>query len=69
MKRNGSFYPTKRSVSTGALGRPAATRFSRLRFGLLVLADAWPPVTAMLYMVLPLAEGCSTWQRMLVMVI
>lgn len=41
------------------------TRFSRIRFGLLVLVGAYPVITALLYLVLPLTGGWATWQRTL----
>ncbi len=44
--------------------RPAA-RFSRPRFALLVLAGAYPVITAILYAVIPLTVGWATWQRTL----
>lgn len=42
--------------------RPA-TRFSRPRFALLVLAGAYPVITAILYAVIPLTTGWAIWQR------
>lgn len=46
--------------------RLAATRFSRPRFALLVLAGAYPLITGILYVVLPLTEDWPIWQRTLV---
>ena len=45
------------------LTTPAPTRFSRLRFALLVLLGAYPVITAVLYFVFPLTGGWSIWQR------
>jgi len=42
---------------------PAATRFSRPRFALLVLAGVYPLITAILYLISPLTEDWQTWQR------
>ncbi|TIT03528.1 MAG: hypothetical protein E5W72_02640 [Mesorhizobium sp.] len=44
----------------------AATRFSRPRFALLVLAGVYPLITAILYAVFPLTEEWEIWQRTLV---
>lgn len=46
----------------------AATRFSRPRFALLVMLGVYPLITGLLYIVIPLTEGWSTWQRTLVIV-
>ncbi|MER8509487.1 hypothetical protein [Mesorhizobium sp. M0199] len=43
-----------------------ATRFSRLRFALLVLLGVYPVITAILYMVFPLTKEWQIWQRTLV---
>ncbi|ESX68140.1 hypothetical protein NKJ87_24790 [Mesorhizobium sp. M0027] len=43
-----------------------ATRFSRLRFALLVLLGVYPLITAILYMVFPLTKEWQSWQRTLV---
>jgi antibiotic biosynthesis monooxygenase (ABM) superfamily enzyme len=43
----------------------APTRFSRPRFALLVLLGAYPTITAILYVVVPLTSGWSIWQRTL----
>jgi antibiotic biosynthesis monooxygenase (ABM) superfamily enzyme len=45
-----------------------ASRFSRPRFALLVLAGVYPLVTVLLYAIFPLTEGWSLWQRTLVLV-
>lgn len=44
----------------------ANTRFSRARFTLLVMLGVYPLITALLYLVFPLTEGWSIWQRTLV---
>jgi antibiotic biosynthesis monooxygenase (ABM) superfamily enzyme len=49
-------------------GFPAPTRFSRPRFALLVMLGVYPLITGLLYIVIPLTEGWSTWQRTLVIV-
>lgn len=56
--------------STGRAGTPAAgaTRFSRRRFALLVFAGVYPLVTGLLYLVFPLTEGWTLWQRTLAIV-
>lgn len=41
------------------------TRFSRPRFALLVLAGAYPVITAILYLVIPMTGGWAIWQRTL----
>jgi antibiotic biosynthesis monooxygenase (ABM) superfamily enzyme len=56
-------------MSSTAVSRPAAsgaTQFSRPRFALLVLAGVYPLITAILYVVLPLTDGWTIWQRTLV---
>lgn len=47
------------SLSTAA----TAPRFSRLRFALLVLAGVYPLITGLLYVLFPLTDGWSIWQR------
>jgi antibiotic biosynthesis monooxygenase (ABM) superfamily enzyme len=42
---------------------PAATRFSRPRFALLVLLGTYPVITAILYAIFPLTGAWSLWQR------
>ncbi|MER9210497.1 hypothetical protein NKI54_00250 [Mesorhizobium sp. M0663] len=44
----------------------AVTRFSRLRFALLVLLGVYPLITAILYVVFPLTQEWQIWQRTLV---
>jgi antibiotic biosynthesis monooxygenase (ABM) superfamily enzyme len=44
------------------------TRFSRPRFALLVLLGVYPLITTLLYVVSPLTEGWSIWQRTLIIV-
>ena len=44
----------------------SATRFSRPRFALLVLIGVYPLITALLYVVMPLTDGWTIWQRTLV---
>ncbi|MER9851459.1 hypothetical protein NKJ55_29940 [Mesorhizobium sp. M0106] len=44
----------------------AATRFSRLRFAVLVLLGVYPLITAILYVVFPLTQEWQIWQRTLV---
>ncbi|ESW82557.1 hypothetical protein NKL07_04580 [Mesorhizobium sp. C280B] len=44
----------------------ALTRFSRLRFALLVLLGVYPLITAILYVVFPLTQEWQIWQRTLV---
>ena len=57
--------PTISAETTGKASS-TATRFSRPRFALLVLVGVYPLITALLYVVLPLTEGWSIWQRTLV---
>ena len=63
-----SMSPSLSATASGATAAPASpvTRFSRQRFALLVLAGVYPLITALLYIVLPLTEGWSIWQRTLV---
>lgn len=44
---------------------PATVRFSRPRFALLVLTGVYPLITVLLYVVMPLTEGWTLWQRTL----
>jgi len=44
---------------------PAARRFSRPRFAVLVLAGVYPLITALLYLLLPLLQGWPIWQETL----
>lgn len=41
------------------------TRFSRPRFALMVLIGVYPLITALLYLVMPLTDGWTIWQRTL----
>jgi antibiotic biosynthesis monooxygenase (ABM) superfamily enzyme len=43
----------------------AQTRFSRPRFAVLVLLGVYPVITALLYVVFPLTDGWTIWQRTL----
>ncbi|MEI5682456.1 MULTISPECIES: hypothetical protein [unclassified Mesorhizobium] len=43
-------------------------RFSRPRFALLVLLGAYPLLTTLLYVVFPLTDGWTIWQRTLIVV-
>lgn len=47
---------------------PATPRFSRPRFAMLVALGAYPLITALLYIVFPLTDGWTIWQRTLVIV-
>lgn len=47
-------------------GTQKATRFSRPRFVLLVLLGAYPLITALLYLVIPITVGWPIWQRTVV---
>lgn len=40
---------------------------SKLRLALLMLLAIYPLVTALLYIVMPLTEGWSTWQRTMIL--
>jgi antibiotic biosynthesis monooxygenase (ABM) superfamily enzyme len=44
-----------------------AVRLSRPRFALVVLLGVYPLITVLLYLLLPLTEGWSIWQRTLVL--
>ena len=46
----------------------APTRFSRPRFAFLVMLGVYPLITALLYLVFPLTDGWTIWQRTLVIV-
>jgi len=46
----------------------SAVRFSRARFALLVGLGVYPLVTGLLYVIFPLTEGWTIWQRTLVLV-
>jgi antibiotic biosynthesis monooxygenase (ABM) superfamily enzyme len=45
--------------------RSPMLHFSRVRFASLVLVGAYPLITALLYLVLPLTGGWALWQRTL----
>ncbi|HTV67258.1 MAG TPA: hypothetical protein VMF90_01865 [Rhizobiaceae bacterium] len=53
---------TTATLSNPAATAAAATRFSRTRFALLVLAGVYPIITVLLYVVLPLTQGWAIWQ-------
>lgn len=54
-------------LSTADLPPKSPVRqFSKPRFALLVLVGVYPLITALLYLVLPLTEGWTIWQRTLV---
>jgi antibiotic biosynthesis monooxygenase (ABM) superfamily enzyme len=46
----------------------AAVRFSRPRVAFLVLLGVYPLVTGLLYLIFPLTEGWTIWQRTLILV-
>lgn len=54
---------------TTATIAPAAVRPnpSKLRLALLMVLAVYPIITALLYVVMPLTEGWTTWQRTLVL--
>ena len=54
------------SVSSPAPARPAS--FSRGRFAFLVALGVYPLITGLLYLIFPLTEGWTLWQRTLVIV-
>lgn len=60
------------TVSTGSSTLANAptnkTQFSRPRFALLVLLGVYPLITLLLYLVFPITEGWTIWQRTLVIV-
>ncbi|MCB1502237.1 MAG: hypothetical protein KDK07_21050 [Bauldia sp.] len=43
-----------------------STAFSRRRFALLVMVGVYPVITALLYVIFPLTDGWTIWQRTLV---
>jgi antibiotic biosynthesis monooxygenase (ABM) superfamily enzyme len=53
-------------ITMSSTASSSATRFSRPRFALLVLAGVYPLITAILYVIFPLTETWSIWQRTLV---
>lgn len=57
------------AANTTAATKPStATRFSRPRFALLVGLGVYPLVTALLYLIFPLTDGWTIWQRTFVIV-
>jgi antibiotic biosynthesis monooxygenase (ABM) superfamily enzyme len=42
------------------------TTFSRTRFAVLVMIGVYPIITTLLYLVFPLTDGWTIWQRTLV---
>jgi antibiotic biosynthesis monooxygenase (ABM) superfamily enzyme len=54
------------STTMSAPAARGASQFSKPRFALLVLVGVYPIITALLYVVLPLTDGWTTWQRTLV---
>ena len=54
------------STTMSAPASSGAPQFSRPRFALLILAGVYPLITALLYIVLPLTDGWTIWQRTLV---
>jgi antibiotic biosynthesis monooxygenase (ABM) superfamily enzyme len=48
------------------MASPTPTAFSRRRFAILVMIGVYPVITALLYLVVPLTDGWSIWQRTLV---
>lgn len=46
----------------------SAGEFSRVRFTLVVMAAAYPLVTTLLYLIMPLTPDWALWQRTLVLV-
>jgi len=54
------------STALSGAAAAAAPQFSRPRFALLILAGVYPLITALLYIVLPLTDGWTIWQRTLV---
>ncbi|MGB3503685.1 MAG: hypothetical protein WBA44_18840 [Mesorhizobium sp.] len=49
-------------TATGA----SAPRLSRPRFALLILLGVYPLITCLLYVIMPLTNGWSLWERTLV---
>ena len=48
--------------------RASAVRFSRPRFAFLILVGVYPLITGLLYLIFPLTEGWTIWQRTLILV-
>jgi antibiotic biosynthesis monooxygenase (ABM) superfamily enzyme len=55
-------------MASAAHAAGPATRFSRLRFALLLVVGVYPLITGILYVVFPLTEGWALWQRTMVVV-
>jgi antibiotic biosynthesis monooxygenase (ABM) superfamily enzyme len=45
---------------------PRPTTFSRTRFAALVVIGVYPIITTLLYLVIPLTDGWTIWQRTLI---
>lgn len=59
---------TAATLSTEA-SRPAVpTRFSRLRFAVVLVFGVYPLITGLLYVIMPLTDGWALWQRTIVIV-
>ncbi len=56
------------SPTSTAIAAATRTRFSRPRFALLLLLGVYPLITLLLYLVFPMTEGWTIWQRTLVIV-
>jgi antibiotic biosynthesis monooxygenase (ABM) superfamily enzyme len=50
------------------MSAPLQKAFSRRRFALLVALGVYPLVTVLLYLIFPLTDGWSIWQRTLLLV-
>ena len=55
-------------MSQTATSRAPAVRFSRPRFAFLILLGVYPLITGLLYLIFPLTEGWTIWQRTLILV-
>ncbi|MFH1796517.1 MAG: hypothetical protein ABIK36_20710 [Pseudomonadota bacterium] len=55
-------------MSQATATRAAAVRFSRPRFAFLILLGVYPLITGLLYLIFPLTEGWTIWQRTLILV-
>lgn len=56
------------ALASSVVAPEAKTQFSRPRFALLIFGGVYPLVTGLLYLVMPLTEGWTIWQRTLVIV-
>ena len=55
------------AMSDNAARRAVPTpAFSRRRFALLVMVGVYPIITVLLYLIFPLTDGWTIWQRTLV---